>query len=210
MNSLVAACTLTLSCMFFASPGLACGASHSALAQETAFDGGPTDTVTLNESFLSEINRHRCENGLPALTYDKALEEASTYHSDWMKETQVFAHDSTVPGMEKPWDRAEHFGYEFSTVAENLALYPRYAFNDEGFYVNGECQFARAGGEVINPITYADFAKQVGIGWMNSPGHRDNILRDTVTQGAVGISIDYTAEHCGEIYVTMLYGKPSR
>ena len=192
----------------WAFPANACTPSHSLAAQNAFFDGTTTDTASLNDSFVSEINAHRCEHGLPALTYNSTLGVASKYHSDWMNETKIFAHDSTVSGMEKPWDRAKHFGYAYSTIAENLALYGRYDFSGESFYINGTCDFSRKSGEKINPISYDALAKQVGIGWMNSPGHRANILREGITEAGVEVSIDYDAEHCGRIYVTMLYGSP--
>jgi len=41
---------------------------------------------------------------------------------------------------------------------------------------------------------------------MNSPPHRKNTLRDTITEA--GITIYAEAADCGAIYVTMAYGKP--
>lgn len=127
-----------------------------------------------------------------------------------MSRETVFAHESTEPGMEAPWGRALQFGYRYQTVAENLALHPRFAFNEQPFYVTGTCTFKSTTGDVIAPSTYAQLAHEVGVGWMNSPPHRANILLDVITEAGVGISIDYNAQHCGKIYITMLYGKPAQ
>jgi uncharacterized protein YkwD len=43
---------------------------------------------------------------------------------------------------------------------------------------------------------------------MNSPPHRKNTLRDTITEAGMGITIYAEAADCGAIYVTMAYGKP--
>lgn len=201
-------CLLSVALLLWSLPALACSTDQLGAEGNHSFDDSPIATAALNEHFIVEVNAHRCDNGLAAVTYNPALEMASKYHSDWMNDTKVFAHDSTVSGMTKPWNRAKHFGYVYRQIAENLALYGRYDFRDQSFYIEGPCLFTRASGEEILPITYEALAKQVGLGWMNSPGHRANILLDGITEAAVAVAVDYDAEHCGRIYITMLYGAP--
>jgi uncharacterized protein YkwD len=187
-------------------PAFACSPVQSSTTETEIIDASAIDTALLNQNVIKEINSHRCENGLPALGRNSTLEVSSKYHSDWMKNTHTFAHESTVPGMVNPWDRAQHFGYKYRQIAENLALFPLYDFRDQAFFINGTCKFSRKTGEIIEPISYAELARQVGVGWMNSPGHRANILLDGITEAGVAITIDETAEHCGTIYITMMYG----
>lgn len=185
-----------------------CLIEHDANLQNTPMGKRGTDVTLLNRAFLAEINARRCEYGLGDLAYDAALEAASQYHSNWMVESSNFAHQSSVPGMLEPADRATHFGYSYRIIAENLAAFSRYDFRDEPFFVYGECEFKRENGASIAPITIAGLASQVTEGWMNSLGHRQNILIDETTEAAVAVQVDLDAEHCGRIYVTMLYGAP--
>lgn len=53
-----------------ASSALACDAVQSDAARSAAFDGSNTDMALLNESFIAEVNAHRCDHGLAPLTYD--------------------------------------------------------------------------------------------------------------------------------------------
>ncbi len=75
----------------------------------------------------------------------------------------------------QPWDRASRYGYSWTWIAENLFM-----------------------GTGISPSTVVQ-------GWMNSSGHRANILASEAVHIGVGYMYD-PAE--GAWYVTALFGRP--
>ena len=96
-----------------------------------------------------------------------------------MARTGKFSH--SADGAE-PAARAKRFGYEYCTVAENIA------------YI-----FASAG------IDTAELARRVFEGWQNSPGHRKNMLDPDVTETAVVIARSAATDY---YYAVQLFGRP--
>jgi uncharacterized protein YkwD len=106
------------------------------------------------------VNRMRLQHGLPALVPSTALTGVARAHSDDMVRRRYFDHRD--PDGLKPADRVKAAGVPASRVSENLAM--------------------NAG--VDDPVTRAVD------GWMESPGHRRNILDPQVTHTGVGIAED--------------------
>ncbi|HYN52075.1 MAG TPA: CAP domain-containing protein, partial [Thermoleophilaceae bacterium] len=94
-----------------------------------------------------------------ALAYETRLEAAAQRHAEDMVERQFFAHD-TPEGL-GPADRALNAGYPTK------------------HYSSGE-NLAWGTGLEASPVEIVD-------GWMHSPGHRENILRNAFTQMGVGV-----------------------
>ena len=89
-------------------------------------------------------NTQREKYGLPPLKESAELDASAAIKIEDMFQKQYFAHNS--PTGEGVGDLAEHAGYEFIAIGENLAL---------GNFENDET------------LVQA---------WMDSPGHRENIL----------------------------------
>jgi uncharacterized protein YkwD len=71
----------------------------------------------------------------------------------------------------------------FMCCGENIADYPVIKANEK-FMIenrNGIQRLFSTSGEEIFPYSYCEFAKIVVEGWMNSPGHRKNILNPEFT-----------------------------
>jgi uncharacterized protein YkwD len=114
---------------------------------------------------------------------DRRLERAAQRHSDDMGERDYFAHDG--PDGRRPEDRvrAEGVPRRGVVVAENLAW----------------------GADVeARPKAIVD-------GWMESPGHRANIVRAELTHVGVGIGLDAPEPAIRErsaVYTTDFTGRP--
>ncbi len=76
-----------------------------------------------------------------------------------------------------PWDRAARFGYSFSYLSENLYMGSG-GYNSPGAAVQA---------------------------WLNSPGHRENMLYPNAVHIGVGYAYD---DATGAGYVTAMFGKP--
>jgi len=117
-------------------------------------EDAPNARLTVDGVF-SETNRHRAENGRPALGRDAALDAAAQAKLKDMFDRQYFAHES--PTGEGPAQVITAAGYAYVTVGENLAL-----------------------------GNFADDRELVQA-WMDSPGHRANILEPKFTE--IGIAV---------------------
>jgi len=142
-----------------------------------------------------EINKKRRDNGLQPLTWDPQLANIALSHSRDMAERDYFDHVS--PEGEDFADRYEENNYSKDTRVGNQV------------YLGGENLFLN---NVVESYTYDDLTGEVfeyrfnsleelaqGTvdGWMDSPGHRENILTPFSREG-IGIII--TDE--GEVYIT--------
>ncbi|MGI8728694.1 MAG: CAP domain-containing protein [Solirubrobacteraceae bacterium] len=122
----------------------------------------PGELKQARTATLCLLNRERAERGLPPLIEDARLTRASQLHSDDMGERDFYAHET--PDGVGPSVRvyAQGLSDDATTVAENIH------WNT---------------GHRATP-------KQIVRDWMDSPGHRENILRTEVTHVGVGIGFD--------------------
>jgi len=119
---------------------------------------------------LCLVNEQRGRNGLQPLGLSKQLGDSAQEHSDDQAHMGSMTHDGSDGSS--PGDRVERAGYNWRSVAENVA----YGYGDED-----ECM------------------KE----WMNSPGHRENILGPDYTHfgsavGYAGSTPYYTQDFAGD------------
>ena len=106
------------------------------------------------------------------------LHAAARYFADYMARTGRYGH--TADGRQ-PSGRAERHGYDFCLVAENIA----YAHNSAGYGTE-------------------DLAKEFTQGWINSPGHRQNMIEPDVVETGVAVS----RSDSGVYYAVQMFGRP--
>jgi uncharacterized protein YkwD len=112
-------------------------------------DRSNTGLSALESSLLARVNSVRRQHGLPGLTLSNGLTTAAAYHSKQMVQHGFFQHESRGGGAF--WKRIERFyassGFHSWEVGENLA------YGSPGL----------SAGETVRM-------------WLNSPGHRENLL----------------------------------
>lgn len=146
---------------------------------------------SFEKSIHDQINQQRTENGLPALTLDARLSDIARSHSEDMANRGYFEH--VTPEGVDPTGRGEAVGYICSKsttygIAENIFQTQTY---DKIWYTNG----VETSRDYLTPDA---LTQQIVIGWMNSPGHRQNILTGTYDREGIGVYV--TAN--GMVYVT--------
>jgi len=87
------------------------------------------------------------------------LKQAAQQHADYMAANNLLSHDQNRPGYFKPNDRIKKAGYQASHFAENV-----YRASSESY---GTSQRAYTG-------------------WINSSGHRKNLLGKAYTETGIG------------------------
>lgn len=120
---------------------------------------------------MDEVNRQRQAYGLRPLEASRELQEVAREYSRWMAEEKFFSH--TDPLGRTVRQRVTEAGIKWRVLGENLA------------YSNG----------YTNPVA-ASLR-----GWMDSPGHRRNILDRAFQKTAVGVWIATD----GTVYFTEIF-----
>lgn len=143
-----------------------------------------SDVETEMERYICIFtNEERVHHGIPALSYDSALSAIAKSHSADMAQNGFFEH--TNPQGQSPSARAEAAGYP---VHKDLGG----GWYSEGI---GENIFAMPHGNVSG-VGYVEkydsemLAKEIVDGWMESPGHRENILNTEYSRIGIGVSYD--------------------
>lgn len=136
--------------------------------------------MAIEASVFTMVNAERAKAGLPALTHETKLRSVARLHSIDMAAKSYFAHNA--PDGKTPADRLTAAGIGFSAWAENIRWVSAPRTN------------------VANDIMY-----EAGTGWMNSSGHRTNILNPNVTQLGVGVYLNPARTR---YYATQLFIRP--
>lgn len=122
--------------------------------------------IRLERLIHERVNQRRQRHGLQNLTWSAELTAVARYHSTDMATESYFAH--TSPSGESLGDRYAAFGIGCAG-GENLG-YLRYsgaAYDDED----------------------EEIAERIVTGWMDSPGHRENLLRPRFDEEGIGVAI---------------------
>ncbi len=159
-------------------------------------EGQPSiDKAELELQVHELTNQYRIQNGLDSLLFDEELSKVARSHSKDMAKRDYFSHQT--PEGADPTDRADAQGYEcqkiigiliYSGIGENILQNNLY---DTVWYTAGL------------PTSYEwntqdEIAQSTVDGWINSTGHRENLL--TATFDREGIGVEISADD--KVYIT--------
>ncbi len=128
----------------------------------------------LEKLIYAKVNEERTKNNLPALQWTSDVADVARKHSEDMGIKEYFAHENKEGEMVS--GRLEENGIVFNIASENIF----------------QCE------------NYLDVVEGAVKGWMASPGHRENILNNEVTETGVGV---YRVEGKNEYYITQNFIK---
>ena len=144
------------------------------------------DTFEIEKLVHELTNQQRKIHGLSELSFDLEISEISRAHSSDMATRDYFSHE-TPEGLD-PTGRAKNAGYSctkiigmmiYSGIAENI--FQGHLF-DSYYTVNGVItSYDWSSNEEIAQVTVD--------GWMDSPGHRKNILTEMFDREGIGVVI---------------------
>ena len=130
---------------------------------------------------LSQSNAFRRSEGLPALAADRLLNAAAQAFADHMARTDHYGHQAD--GRE-PAQRAQAQGYDYCMVAENIGM----VYSSAGFDT-------------------PELTTRLVQGWIDSPGHRHNLLAQEATDIGIGLA---QSPRSGRYYAVQMFGRPAR
>lgn len=175
----------------------------SAVAQEAPFV----------RDVFGRINAQRRQQGLKPCTYDKTLEKAAQAHAEWMARTRQMEHLQSPPTSPEAHRTCNHHPI-------NRAINAGYIGWDEVFFVEKTptgaiVQTRPDANDHVGEIIAAGWGaghpaaqtETVVTGWMNSPGHKKEILTGRHEQ--MGIGVACTADG-RDTFWCVVFGKPPR
>ena len=139
----------------------------------------------VERSILHYTNKERRRRRLTRLQGHRALISAARTHSRWMANNGRMTH--TGQGGSQPWNRAARAGYPSMEVGENI------------WQTSGRS--GRAWKSKFMWRSDWKLGQAAVISWMNSPGHRANLLNPNWSSLGVGVG-----SRRGRIYLTQKFG----
>jgi len=131
--------------------------ASAAVCASTSATAASASSAQLTQATLCLLNQERAKRGLRPLRSNKRLAAAARSHAADMVRRDYFSH--VAPGGTDFVTRIRRAGYRGSTLGEILAA---------------------GSGELATPAATVR-------GWMNSPGHRRNILHPRFREAGVGV-----------------------
>ncbi|GDX52105.1 hypothetical protein LBMAG27_11520 [Bacteroidota bacterium] len=126
-----------------------------------------TNVQLLEAAIFQCTNEQRLKNSKSIFKYAEDLNKSATYHSNSMVKYTFFSHTNEYEKKMKAfYQRMKFFGASFNGCGENIA----YSEYDDSY-------------------TYLEVAKDIVELWMNSEGHRMNILSADYKELGCGIAI---------------------
>ena len=148
---------------------------------------GSAQWISLLESQIHElVNQERRKASLSNLEDDSALAEVARSHSQDMAINDFFNHENLYG--QSPSERADAAGYScvnqgYIGVAENIFT---------GWQFSAIITFQSTSTKAYFDLD--ELAKVVVDGWMNSPGHRRNILTERYNKEGIGVGVNPETE----------------
>ena len=159
-----------------------------------------TDKPNINIRQLEDrthelINAERVKRGLSSLEHIRKIGLIARSHSEDMAKRGYFAHES--PEGLSPTDRGTQAGYN---CRKDYGTYYTYGLAEnihQGWLYDS---FSTRNGRVVSYVwfTLEGLARTAVSGWMNSKGHRENILKPSYDKSGIGVAIAQD----GKVYFT--------
>ncbi|MCC5944878.1 MAG: CAP domain-containing protein [Bernardetiaceae bacterium] len=148
------------------------------------------DYTLLNAAIFYATNRMRVRYNKKPFVYDANLEKAAVFHSNSMVKYDFFSHTGVENGYKSMMDRMRAFKVTGRSYAENIASTFGIQYRAGSSFRpprGANTQFIDARTNKPIPVhTYLSFAVALVQQWMESPGHKQNILNSSYTKLGCG------------------------
>jgi len=157
------------------------------------------DYPLLHAAIFHLTNAERVQQNLPPLSFSKEAQLAAEGHAQDMVSHRFYSHISPIKFKRTLRDRLNKQGINPKYLGENISSTFGIQY-EQGKKVAkprtpGEFRYLTASNsELIPPHTYLTFAKMVVRLWMDSPGHRQNILNPVFTHLGCGAQVYFDSK----------------
>ena len=160
----------------------------------TEVGGGSLNTEQIAHLVIQLTNDRRQRRGLPALLFDPAISKIAQGHSQNMATTGIFEHEIAGQG---PTDRALAANYTCRNYREDGSY--TYGLSENIYEISRvqEWTHITSGSTTTTTVskfheTVEEVAEALVAGWMDSLGHRTNILDPDARRIGVGVYVQVT------------------
>ena len=174
-------------------------------ALDQVIDFGKVDYPLLQAAIFYYTNVEREKRGIQPFKHSREVELTAFGHAQDMVNYNFYSHTSPIRFRRTLRDRLNRSGINPKYIGENICStfglqyqagkkVGKPARPGEFRYLNTTIR------EVIPPHTYRSFAQSVVKLWMESPGHRQNILNPQFTHMGCGASVYFEKSFYGMPY----------
>ena len=160
----------------------------------TEIGGGSLNSDQIAHSVIQSTNDRRQRRGLPALLVDPAISKIAQGHSQNMATTGIFEHEIAGQG---PTDRALAANYTCRNYREDGSY--TYGLSENIYEISRVQEWTHTTRGSSTTTTVSNFhrtaeevAEALVAGWMDSLGHRTNILDPDARRIGVGVYVQIT------------------
>ena len=166
------------------------------------------DTELLEAAIFQASNEVRLQQKKDTFGPNDLLHKAARQHAVYLAKSKKVDHRNTRnKKLATPYKRVLAYGGDdFMGVAENLALIsPVLLGKDNMYYIkNGEPVDKQ--GNPLPVSTYAQFARKALEGWMNSKGHRENLMGPYTLLGCAISGISFNRDNVPQVTFVQNFG----
>ena len=162
------------------------------------------DQARMDRLVFAFTNQQRRNYGLREFHWSDSLAQAATYHSTDMARRDYFSHKSGgFFSRTDVKDRIQAAGNSDRMMAENIAMLP--VWKSETAHLGRDARGNYGTWFEQNGETYESLARDAVRMWMESPGHRKNLLNGAYSELGIGVA---RGMHQGVpyIYLTQDFG----
>ncbi len=166
------------------------------------------DRELLEAAIFFASNEARTSENEKPLHFNKHLKKAARFHVDYLEDKKIVDHlNRHNRKYREPKDRIQKFGGNFRSTSENLALIATLNLAEGGqYFENSKGEKVNRDNEPLEALTYSELARKVVDGWMNSAGHRKNLLGNYTHLGCGVSKISFDKDGIPEIYFAQNFG----
>lgn len=163
------------------------------------------DYPLLQAAIFYFTNLERQKSGLPQLKHSKEVEITASGHAQDMVSYNFYGHTSPIRFRRTLRDRLNRSGLNPKYIGENICSTFGLQYQ-AGKKVSkptkpGEFRYLSTSNRaIIPPHTYRSFAQSAVKLWMDSPGHRQNILNPKFTHLGCGTAVYFEKSFYGMPY----------
>lgn len=188
-------------------------------AANEKIDARNVDYSLLQAAIFFYTNQFRASKRLQPVAFQPNLGNAAAFHTHEMGEKRFYDHINKKDRDNRTaMDRARNYGYSGGAIGENIALEFLLNYKAEAYYwhentPNGICYYytndngARKG--YVPAHTYLSLGKSIVQAWINSPGHRANMMNKEFKYLGVGVYLEPETQgnsNIPRIFAAQLFG----
>jgi len=164
----------------------------ASIADMKASNASAENVLWLERRTFDLVNEERASHGLGALSWNEEVAEVARGHSEDMAVNGFFSHTGSDGSNTSARLRAGDVWY-WNSSAENLFM-----SSGVSYYVTNVLGMVRK----TEYSTFEQLAQNATQGWMNSTGHRENILNAGLDEAGMGVYVFNDSYYFTQDFIT--------